>query len=638
MRNKPSPIYPFLGVYAKVCFAYKLVGRNGGKLHKEITNRKKIMIKFLIISSILISTLAFGQPNGKSSLLQVNQEINDLKTRRNEEQNFNVNLKKDKYYSIVVFQQGIDLVVTLKDKKGILLEEVDTPNGMFGPEKIIFSPDNSDVFSISIKPLDEKENSQIGKFSVSIKEIPNKLSPFSSQQLYQDFDILKNAFIETKVGLWYNTYPQFDSICNLQRSKIKDKMTALEFYQIAAPIVSFTKEGHSNIRISDDASTYIKQTGKYFPFIVKISNGKVFLLNNLNNFNTKGFILTKINNNSVDKILETFLRIEPSDGFNKTSKFKWIETAFSKYYLRFFELNPAFFTIEIENPKTNEKVICKNIPSYNFKEFSNLLPNLQAKIPNYSFTKPSNFSIIKDLNCAVLTINDMSTNVFVNGRNGFKQYLENSFKEINEQNIQNLIIDLRKCEGGTQGMEDHLLSHLANKEYQKYKYVEIPGFNYSFIKYSDYSGKEDDLTKDLKTDFYLNTDGRYLTKKGHYEGDSIKPNNYKGNIYILIGGLTFSGGSEFASLARNYTNAKFIGEETGGGYYGNTSGSFISYTLPNTQLTGRIPLCKFVVETNKNDIPFGRGLIPDFYVQPTIEDYINGNDTEMEYTKILISK
>jgi hypothetical protein len=27
MRNKPSPIYPLLGVYTKVCFAYILVVR-----------------------------------------------------------------------------------------------------------------------------------------------------------------------------------------------------------------------------------------------------------------------------------------------------------------------------------------------------------------------------------------------------------------------------------------------------------------------------------------------------------------------------------------------------------------------------------------------------------------------------------
>lgn len=591
------------------------------------------MNKFLILILLFISNIIFAQTK-----IEVNKSESNHIVKKTEERIFSFNLKKDIYYSIIVEQQGIDVVLYLKDKENKIIKEQDSPNGQIGLEKIIFSPNFSDTFLLLVKPLDEKENSQEGKFSLSIKEIPKKLTLFSSQQLNQDFDILKNAFIETKVGLWYNTYPQFDSICNAQQSKIKDKMNTLEFYQIVAPIVSFTKEGHSNIGISDDASTYIKQTGKYFPFLVKILNGKVFLLNDLSNFNTKGFILTKINNYSVDKILETFLKIEPSDGFNMTSKFKWIETAFSKYYLRFFELNPAFFNIEIENPTTNEKIIYKNIPSYNFKEFSNFLPILQSKIPNYSFTKPTEFSIKKDLNYAILTINDMNTNVFKNGRKGFKQYLENSFKEISEQNIQNLIIDLRKCEGGTQGMEDHLLSYLANNEYKKYKYVEIPSFKYSFLRYSDYNGKEDELTKDLKTDFYLSTDGRYLTQKGHYEGDSIKPNNFKGNIYILIGGLTFSGGSEFAALARNYTNAKFIGEETGGGYYGNTSGSFISYTLPNTQLTGRIPLCKFVVETNKNDIPFGSGLIPDFYIQPTIEDYLNGNDTEMNFAIKMITK
>lgn len=76
--------------------------------------------------------------------------------------------------------------------------------------------------------------------------------------------------------------------------------------------------------------------------------------------------------------------------------------------------------------------------------------------------------------------------------------------------------------------------------------------------------------------------------------------HYSGNVYILISGLTFSGGSEFAALAKNHTNAFFIGEETGGGYYGNTSGRFLNFTLPETKTTGRLPLIKYVVETNVN--------------------------------------
>lgn len=126
--------------------------------------------------------------------------------------------------------------------------------------------------------------------------------------------------------------------------------------------------------------------------------------------------------------------------------------------------------------------------------------------------------------------------------------------------------------------------------------------------------------------------------KGHYEGDSVGDNNFKGDISILISGLTFSGGSEFAALAKNHTTAKFIGEETGGGYYGNTSGSDVFYTLPNTRLTGRIPLCKFVVQVKDDSIPFGHGLVPDYHVQPTIGDYLKGRDVEMAYAKKMMAQ
>ena len=161
-------------------------------------------------------------------------------------------------------------------------------------------------------------------------------------------------------------------------------------------------------------------------------------------------------------------------------------------------------------------------------------------------------------------------------------------------------------------MEDMLLSHLITENYHKYKYVEIPSFTYSFLKFTDYKGEQDTLKSELSEEFYQTSDGRYLNKKGFYEGCSPNSIHFDGTIYILISGLTFSGGSEFAALAKNYTNAIFIGEETGGGYYGNTSGSYLKFTLPNTQLKGRVPLCKFVVETQNNSIPFGRGIIPDY--------------------------
>lgn len=594
------------------------------------------MKNFIVLSSILISTLIFGQQNKEPNLLEINQQINDLQIKRNEVQDFNLNLKKDTYYSIVALQQGIDLVVALKDKEGKLIEQVDTPNGMFGPEKIVFSPDNSELFSISIKPLDEKANSKSGKYSFVYNEISKTLKNLSYKELIHDFEILQNAYYETKVGLWYNSRLQFDSICNIQKSKIKDNMNALEFYRILSPIVAFTKEGHSNVRVSDETSTYLKQNGAYLPFVLKIFDRKVYIINDFENYKTKGLMISKINGENIDSILNKFLSIEPADGFNITSKYHWIEGAFSRYYARYFDSTKSF-NLELINPKTNEKLVYE-IPAYSFKDYRKFTKNIAEIIPNYEYKEASTFTIEKNISTAIVTVNSFSLDSYKDKRKGFQDFLEKTFKTISEQNIKNLIIDIRKNEGGEQGMEDHLLSYLINKEYAKYKYVEIPAFTCSFLEYTDYKNQDAILMKELKKEFYKTKDGKILNKKGHYEGDKPNKNNFKGDIYILISGLTFSGGSEFAALAKNYTNAKFIGEETGGGYYGNTSGSFLRFTLPNTNITGRIPICKFVLETNKNEIPFGRGLFPDYNVQPTIEEYLNGFDVGMEYTKKLISK
>ncbi len=456
------------------------------------------------------------------------------------------------------------------------------------------------------------------------------LPQFSHQDLIQDFNILKNAFIETHVGLWYNTYTQFDSICTVQESKIKDNMNALEFYKVVAPIVAFTKEGHCFVHPSDETNDYIKQNFTYFPFVVKILEKKVYVINDISNYKTKGLRISKINGVSIDSIMEIFLNIEPSDGFNTTAKYHWIESAFSKYYARFFPLAKSF-DLELINTRTSKKLVYKNIPSTTSTDFKKITDTITATMPGFVLRGASSINIDSIQKTATLTFNSFKSSYYKDGKQGFQNLLQQYFLTINTKGIQHLIIDIRKDEGGTQGMEDYLLSYLINNKYKKYKYVEIPSFTYSFLKYSD--DKNNELENDLKSDFNCNSDGRYLNMKGHYEGVDAKQNNFKGDIYILISGLTFSGGSEFAALAKNYTNAKFIGEETGGGYYGNTSGSFIYYKLPHTELKGRIPLCKFVLQEKDNSAPFGHGVMPDYYIQPTIEDYFSNNDVELEYAK-----
>lgn len=573
----------------------------------------------------------------KKQTIKLNQLIDNLEIKRGEEHFFKIKLTADTYYALNVQQQGIDLVVSIINKEGKLMAEVDSPNGKNGPEKILFSPDKTDEFEVGIKPLDEKSNSESGKYTIRLKKVPNTLEKIPVKNLLYDFDLLQNAYYETRVGLWYNSRTQFDSICNLQKSKIKAPMNALEFYRILAPVVSFTKEGHCNIKISDETTAFLKQRGTYLPFGIKVLDKKVYVINDYKDFKLKGLVLSKINGEAIENIMAKMLEIEPADGFNMTSKYRWIEGAFSKYYARYFPAS-KFITLELLNPDNNTKIVYENIPSCTFKEFTKLYEEIKKQVPNYTFSKSSDFSIDPITSTAVITVNTFSLGSYTDKRKGFQLFLEKAFDSISSQKIKHLIIDVRKNEGGEQGMEDHFLSYLTNEEYKKYKYVEIPGFTYSFLEHTNYAGQKEILIEELKEDFYLSTDGRYLNKEGHYTGEKPNVKNFKGDLYILISGLTFSGGSEFAALAKNYTHAKFIGEETGGGYYGNSSGSFLSFTLPNSAVTGRIPLCKFVIEPKADTIPFGRGVLPDYKVQPTIKEYLAGYDSEMEYVKALIRK
>lgn len=85
-----------------------------------------------------------------------------------------------------------------------------------------------------------------------------------------------------------------------------------------------------------------------------------------------------------------------------------------------------------------------------------------------------------------------------------------------------------------------------------------------------------------------------------------------------------------------HTKAVFIGEESGGGYYGNSSVT-PDLKLPNTQVRIEIPLMKYVMAVK--DYQYAdRGLMPNYIIVPTIKDKLENRDLELEFAKNLIRK
>ena len=103
---------------------------------------------------------------------------------------------------------------------------------------------------------------------------------------------------------------------------------------------------------------------------------------------------------------------------------------------------------------------------------------------------------------------------------------------------------------------------------------------------------------------------------------------FEGKVWILINGGCFSTTAEFLSQAHYHRRATFIGEESGGGYYGNTSGVVPALTLPNTKLIVYVPLVTYFVAVGGYKAA-AHGVLPDHPIRYTIEELLAGTDKEL---------
>ena len=127
---------------------------------------------------------------------------------------------------------------------------------------------------------------------------------------------------------------------------------------------------------------------------------------------------------------------------------------------------------------------------------------------------------------------------------------------------------------------------------------------------------------------------------GKFVGRDIplkKPGNnslrYDGDIYVLIGNGTFSGGQSFAAAVKCFDISTLVGQETGSTTI--EYGDMMAFTMPNSGLMFYVP-CKYFVEACGK--PDGRGVIPDYEVKQRPEDTVKGVDTVLQFTLDLIKQ
>lgn len=111
---------------------------------------------------------------------------------------------------------------------------------------------------------------------------------------------------------------------------------------------------------------------------------------------------------------------------------------------------------------------------------------------------------------------------------------------------------------------------------------------------------------------------------------------FKGNIYVLVDGRTYSAGNTLCRYLKEYADAVVIGEETGTRYEGFAAGSKQYVTLTNSQLRIGIPRYHILFPKSARQTTSNRGTLPDFTIRYTMDDIIQQKDLHMDKANSLI--
>lgn len=454
----------------------------------------------------------------------------------------------------------------------------------------------------------------------------------SQDQVLEDYTIFKEIITSGHPSLYeYTAKSQWDSIfSSFEEKDIKEITTSNDLFKSITSIADKARDGHLIIH-----HPKMDSVPPLFPLLLKIINGRLYT--DTDDFGIPvGSEIMFIDNMSSQAILKDLLMYAPSDGFNLTKKYRQIEKEFGilhfyeygskeSYSVKYTTIDSAVKTMEIA-PKSFESI--GNRYPYRNSHFASYHQetNRVTYFKNRIAEKWPFVYYIDSINTAVLTINSFGLDPME-----FKSKLIVLFKEIRKEKADNLIIDIRQNIGGYRINAINLYAFLTNTPFKQRISEsvitnELPHKKHVIHTLSDYSEFFEMYFASAKKE-----SGKWILTEDHAQAEMIpykKP--FKGKVYVLIGGNTFSAGSAFALSAKNDKNITLVGEETGGGYYFHTAQFIALYKLPNSKIMVRMPFVKIDKYVLDHSVSKGSGVLPDVEVILTVEDLIKGTDSQLD--------
>jgi len=466
---------------------------------------------------------------------------------------------------------------------------------------------------------------------------------YAPGELKEDVVLLKNILEANHPSLyWYTPKDSIDYYFNTTINTINDSLTELAFRNKVASCISKIRCGHTSVRLSKAYDRLaIKHRYPQFPLFLKVWGDSLVVLGSAfpkDSVLKRGTIINSVNGKNARQLLDPIYDVISTDGYSDNYKSQVVSNNFPAWYKAVFGLDSTYTVSYIDSAGHSANVIIKNFAPV--KDTTRRKDTIVRTAPQPPLKEPSRKEIreLRLLSKRSMFVDSSTSTAFmrITSFNGgrLRRFYRRSFKRLQEQHVQHLVIDLRENGGGNVELSTKLARYLVDTSFRIGDTVAAISRTFPYKKH---------IHNWLLYWFPMNflahkkDDGRIHF--GYYENHSFKPkkkNHFNGEIYILQGGVTFSASTMFISTMKGQSNVTVAGEETGGGYYGNSAMHLPTIELPHTHLRVVLPMYRLVIDHTREKN--GRGIMPDLYIPPSSVAIKQGVDYKIEQIKKYIAE
>ena len=463
---------------------------------------------------------------------------------------------------------------------------------------------------------------------------------FTPQQLQADLVVVQKVYKVLHPGIYkYADSATIDrAFADCQR-ELSQPRTLPETYLSLMKLTARFQCGHSypNFYNQDEAVKALFEQPTSLPIWFRWVEGKLLVTHSIEANIPVGAVVSAIDNVPVAQIVAKMLPFVRADGANDGKRRDLLRVR-GQHFEYFDILLPLLFPTDKATRQLTfsgganwaKRTRIRTVPTVNHAGRDRQIRQSGTAPPDSAIR----FSWV-DAQTARLEINTLAN--WDNKVNFGKQY-DAALTTFNQKNGKNLIIDLRRCEGGDLWNGKQLVRHLIdkpitiNEQQDCWAYVSMDS---SLSQYIDNQWAYQYRYRNAN-DFERLPSGLFRGRKGG-GGRRLdpSPNHLTGRIFLLTSATNSSAAWQMAMVFREHNLATLVGQETGGNQKGITAGALFFMRLPNTGIEVDVPLIGMdYAEAAKHP---NAGIRPDILVEPTLRQARQGIDQEMQVVQKLIA-